>query len=130
MLAGAEVSAATATVATVLALAGTAAGLAAARTASRDVADVLPAAGRSLLAAGYRLDAVQDALVVRPVSALARGVWAADTRVVDGAVRGSAATAGRAGRTLRRASTGVVTDYLTLLVVGAVVAGVAGVALS
>ncbi|MBV1849844.1 NADH-quinone oxidoreductase subunit 5 family protein [Catellatospora tritici] len=52
-----------------------------------DPAQVLGTAG-PFLAGGLGLDAVQDALVVRPVRALARAVTALDTGGVDGAVNG------------------------------------------
>nr|WP_239152480.1 NADH-quinone oxidoreductase subunit L [Virgisporangium aurantiacum] len=63
--------------------------------ARADPADLLPA--RDTLAAAFYLDAVQDALVTRPVLALARWVKRGDEAVVDGAVNGSGATAVRAG---------------------------------
>ncbi|MEU5548524.1 NADH-quinone oxidoreductase subunit L [Micromonospora sp. NPDC047793] len=51
---------------------------------------------RPVLARAFRLDDVQDALVVRPTTALGRLARTADERVVDGAVTGT----GRAARAL------------------------------
>ena len=58
---------------------------------------------RSLFAAGFRLDDVQDRLIVRPVRALAAAVTATDERVVDGAVEGTGDTATRLGALLTAA---------------------------
>ncbi len=58
---------------------------------------------RPFLAAGFRLDAVQDRLVVRPVRALAGLVTTADERVVDAAVEGTGTTATRLGALLASA---------------------------
>ncbi|MET0415104.1 MAG: NADH-quinone oxidoreductase subunit L, partial [Actinoplanes sp.] len=58
---------------------------------------------RPLLAAGFRLDDVQNLLVVRPVRALAQLVTTADERVVDAAVEGTGTTTTRLGGLLATA---------------------------
>ncbi|TWH66671.1 NADH dehydrogenase subunit L [Micromonospora olivasterospora] len=72
------------------------------RDQAADPAAALGALG-PVFAAGFRFDDVQRALVVRPVTALARVVRAGDERVVDGAVEGS----GRAARGLGGALAGL-----------------------
>jgi NADH-quinone oxidoreductase subunit L len=67
-----------------------------------DPAEVLGPA-RGFLAAGFRLDGVQDRLVVRPVRALAGLVKAADEGVVDAAVEGTGTTTTRIGALLASA---------------------------
>ena len=52
---------------------------------------------RPVFAAAFGFDAVQDALVVRPVTALAAAVRRADSGIVDGAVEGTGRTASRVG---------------------------------
>jgi NADH-quinone oxidoreductase subunit L len=104
--------------------------LTAPRLGARDVADAMPVAVRAFLREGYRLDALQNWLVVRPFKALARSVSGGDREVVDALPRGGAALATWAGRGLRRAESGLATGYLTWVVLGAVVVGVAGVVLS
>jgi NADH-quinone oxidoreductase subunit L len=111
----------------VLAAGGVAVGLLAAARPDRDVAAALPAALTAVLREGYRLDAVQDALVVRPVRALARTVAAGDRDVVDAYVRGAAVGSTGAGRLLRRLQTGVVAGQLGWVVAGAVLVGIAGI---
>ncbi|MEV0896440.1 NADH-quinone oxidoreductase subunit L [Actinoplanes sp. NPDC049802] len=68
-------------------------------------ADPALALGRAapLLAAGFRLDDVQNRLVVRPVKALAGLVTATDTHVVDAAVMGAGTGTSRAGDALKAA---------------------------
>ncbi|WP_433300559.1 NADH-quinone oxidoreductase subunit L [Actinoplanes sp. CA-030573] len=58
---------------------------------------------RPFLAAGFRLDDVQQRLVVRPVRALAGLVTTADVRVVDATVEGAGTTATRLGNLLAAA---------------------------
>ena len=58
---------------------------------------------RAFFAAGFRLDDVQNRLIVRPVRALAAAVTATDERVVDGAVEGAGDTATRLGALLAAA---------------------------
>jgi NADH-quinone oxidoreductase subunit L len=123
-----HLSALTGALAVLLSLAGVAGAAAVARRRG-DPLDVLPHRARTALAAGLGVDAVQDRLVVRPVRALARVVTGADREVVDAYVRGGAVLARGAGRGLRRASTGVATGYLAWVVVGALIAAVAGVSL-
>jgi NADH-quinone oxidoreductase subunit L len=115
---------------TLLSLAGIGWALTAHRLGARDVADALPAGLRAFLRSGYRLDEVQDALVTRPVLALARVVAGGDRDVVDAYVRGTATGSQWAGGVLRRAQTGLATGYVAWLVAGAVLVGLAGVVLS
>jgi NADH-quinone oxidoreductase subunit L len=88
-----------------------------------DPADALGRA-RPLLAAGFRLDAVQNRLVVRPVRALARLVTAADEQVVDAAVEGTGTTTTRLGGMLDSAHRITLPDATVLLFTGALVLGV------
>jgi NADH-quinone oxidoreductase subunit L len=70
----------------------------------------------------YYVDELYDRAVVRPVVALCR--WCAeafDQEVIDGAVNGVAAAAGRLAETLRRVQTGFVMNYALSLLVGVVV---------
>jgi NADH-quinone oxidoreductase subunit L len=78
------------------------------------------AAGR-LLANAFYLDAVQDALVTRPATALARLARRADERFVDGAVEGVGAGAGGLGGLLARVHAAAVPRAATALLGGAVV---------
>ena len=115
---------------TLLSLAGIGWALTAPRLGARDVADALPAGLRAFLKSGYRLDDVQDALVVRPVQALARVVAGGDRDVVDAYVRGIAIGSRWAGIGLRRMQGGLATGYVAWLFLGAVLIGLAGVVLS
>ena len=103
-------------------------GVAGAVLAARSARELHPLL-RRVFAAGFGVDAATRAIVVRPVTTLARLVAAGDRDVVDAYVRAAAASARGAGRALRRTQTGGVTGYLTWLAVGAVVVGVAGVGL-
>ena len=123
-----HLSLATGVLAVLLSLAGVGGAVLLARRHGDPLA-VLPQRGRTALADGLGVDAVQDRLVVRPVWALARVVTGADRDVVDAYVRAGAVAARGAGRGLRRVSTGVATGYLTWVVLGAVAAAVAGVSL-
>jgi NADH-quinone oxidoreductase subunit L len=58
---------------------------------------------RALLADGFRLDAVQNRLFVRPVRALAGYAKSADERVVDAAVEGTGTTTSEFGALLTAA---------------------------
>jgi NADH-quinone oxidoreductase subunit L len=58
------------------------------RVAPADDPDRILGTAAPIFASGFRLDDVQDALVVRPVRALARLTRVADASVVDGAVEG------------------------------------------
>jgi NADH-quinone oxidoreductase subunit L len=120
----------TALAGTTLAVVGLTWGLAAARTAERDATVALPAGLRSFLREGYRLDAVQQALVVAPYTALARLVRAGDRDVVDGYVRAVPVASRWGSAVLARAQSGLATGYVAWLVAGAVVASVVGVVLS
>jgi NADH-quinone oxidoreductase subunit L len=86
-----------------------------------DPALTLPA--RRALANAFYLDAVQDALVVRPVIALARIVRRADESVVDGAVESAGAGAFGAGGLLARAHRGSLSRAATAALGGAVLIG-------
>jgi NADH-quinone oxidoreductase subunit L len=100
--------------------------------AARGDADpALVPALRPLFAAGLGLDAVQDALVVRPVRALARAVRRGDERIVDGAVtatgRGTFRLGGAVARLHRagvpRAATAVLGGALLVGLVAALLGG-------
>ncbi|MDG6105265.1 NADH-quinone oxidoreductase subunit L [Dactylosporangium aurantiacum] len=99
----------------------------------RDPAADLPdTASTRLLANAFYLDAVQDALVTRPVTALARLARRTDETVVDGAVDATGAGATGAGALLARAhvaglprATGAVLGGA--VVIAAVIAVVVGV---
>jgi NADH-quinone oxidoreductase subunit L len=79
---------------------------------------------RPLLAAGFRLDAVQNTLVVRPVRALAGLVTAADERVVDAAVEGTGTTTTRLGGLLHSAHRIALPGAAVILFAGALLLGV------
>ncbi|MBW8798947.1 MAG: NADH-quinone oxidoreductase subunit L [Streptomyces sp.] len=88
--------------------------------------------GRQLLgplhrhaAEGFHLDAVYDALFVRPVLAAASLVQFLDREVVDTYVRGAAALPRLLGTAVRRAQTGNVQTYVSALLAGTVVLAVA-----
>jgi len=130
VLAEVEISPVTALIGTLLSLAGIGWALNAPRRGFLDVADALPERQRAFLRDGYRLDDVQDALVVRPVRRLAARVAAADRDVVDGAVRGTVVLTRWGGVRLRRAQTGLATGYLVWVFAGAALVGLAGVVLS
>ncbi|GAA0717877.1 NADH-quinone oxidoreductase subunit L [Dactylosporangium roseum] len=88
----------------------------------RDPAAALPdTAFTRLLANAFYLDAVQDALVTRPVTALARLVRRADERLVDGAVEGVGAATGGAGGLLARMHAAALPRATTAVLGGAVV---------
>jgi NADH-quinone oxidoreductase subunit L len=98
--------------------------------ADRDMALALPPAVRTFLRDGYRLDEVQQALVVRPYGVLARLVRSGDRDVVDGYVRAVPVLARWGSVLLARAQSGLATGYLAWLAAGAVVVGLLGVVLS
>ncbi len=83
---------------------------------------------RDPLVAGYRLDALYDALAVRPTRALASLVRVTDRDVVDAYVRGSGVGARLLGAAVRATQTGNVQTYLTVLLAGAVALAVGAVA--
>jgi NADH-quinone oxidoreductase subunit L len=126
VLAGVHVDIVTGVTGSLLALAGLGWALSAPRLGAPDIADVLPARLRAFLLVGYRLDAVQDRLVVRPAAALARVVGARDRDVLDAAARGTVALARLAGTGARRAQDGLATGYVVWAVFGGVLLGLAG----
>ncbi|MFG2038145.1 NADH-quinone oxidoreductase subunit L [Dactylosporangium sp. NPDC048998] len=93
------------------------------RTSRGDLVAPDTGAGR-LLANAFYLDAVQDALVTRPVVALAGLARQADERLVDGAVEGVGAGAGGLGGLLARAHTAALPRAATAVLGGAVVLAV------
>ncbi len=120
----------TALAATALSVVGLAWGLAAAHTPERDAALALPAGVRALLRDGYRLDAVQHALVVRPYRAAAVAVRGGDRDVVDAYVRVVPVLTRWGAAGLSRSQSGLATGYVAWLALGAVVAGLVGVVFS
>ncbi|RGC70845.1 NADH-quinone oxidoreductase subunit L [Micromonospora sp. MW-13] len=102
------------------------------RDRTADPARVLGPLG-PLSAAGFRLDDVQHALVVRPVGALARAARAGDELVVDGAVEGTArgarglggALAGLHRAALPRAAAGVLAGALLIGLAAVLIGGAA-----
>jgi NADH-quinone oxidoreductase subunit L len=90
------------------------------RDPAADPVRVLGARLAQALSRGLYLDDAQDALVVRPVLALARGTAAVDARVVDGTVEGAGTGSQRLARGLARLQTGNVQLYATGLVLGSV----------
>ncbi len=117
----------TAAVGGFLAVAGLVIGTSRGPAGSPDVADRLPSRLRAAALSGYGYQRVQQALVVRPVQALARVVGAGDRDVVDGYVQAPAVGARFLGAVLRRVQTGVVTGYLSWVAGAAVLLGVAAV---
>jgi len=79
---------------------------------------------RDVLANAFYLDAVQDALVVRPVTGLARLVRRGDESIVDGAVESAGAGAFGAGGLLARAHRAALPRAATAVLGGAVLIGV------
>ncbi|MFE7774341.1 NADH-quinone oxidoreductase subunit L [Streptomyces sp. NPDC057445] len=78
-------------------------------------------------AAGFHLDAVYRTLFVRPVLAAAELVRFLDREVVETYVRGAGTGANGLGRLVRRAQTGNVQTYLSVLLAGSVVLAIAAV---
>lgn len=78
---------------------------------------------RPLFAAGFRLDALQDRLVVRPVRALAQGARLADERVVDAAVEGTGTSTTRLGTVLAAAHRAALPRAAVAVFTGALVLG-------
>jgi NADH-quinone oxidoreductase subunit L len=78
-------------------------------------------------AAGFHVDAAYAAAFVRPTQAAARLVRFLDRAVVDTYVRATAAAPGRLGALTRRAQTGNVQTYLSVLVAGALVLAFAAI---
>lgn len=130
LLASAHIDPMTAVTGALVSLAGVGWALSAPRLGTRDIAVALPDGVRAFLRDGYRLDDVQQALVVRPYRALAALAWTGDRDVVDAYPRGAAAAARVGGTALRRLSSGLATSYLGWAVAGALAIGLAGVVLS
>nr|BFE76719.1 hypothetical protein GCM10020092_100200 [Actinoplanes digitatis] len=78
-----------------------------------------------MFAAGFRIDDLQDRLVVRPVRALATAVRRFDERVVDGAVEGSGTSVTRLGAILSNAHRAALPRAAVAVLAGALVLGVA-----
>ncbi|MDH2389613.1 NADH-quinone oxidoreductase subunit L [Streptomyces sp. HNM0663] len=81
-------------------------------------------------AVGFHIDAVYSTLFVRPVRAAAKLVAFLDREVVDTYVNGSGTGARWLGAAVRRAQTGNVQTYLSVLLAGSVVLALAAVVLS
>jgi NADH-quinone oxidoreductase subunit L len=79
---------------------------------------------RPVLAAAFYLDAVQEALVVRPVAALAWAMRRTDETIVDGAVEATGRGAVDLGTLLGRAHRGALPRAATAVLAGAVLFGV------
>jgi NADH-quinone oxidoreductase subunit L len=79
---------------------------------------------RPLFAAGFRLDDVQDRLVVRPVRALATALRLVDERVVDAAVEGTGTSTTRFGQALANAHRAALPRAAVAVFAGALVLGV------
>ncbi|MBT2376699.1 NADH-quinone oxidoreductase subunit L [Streptomyces sp. ISL-111] len=77
--------------------------------------------------AGFHLDAMYTALFVRPVQLAARLVRFLDRTVVDTYVDGSGAATRLLGTAVRRAQTGNVQAYLSVLLAGSLVLAIAAV---
>jgi NADH-quinone oxidoreductase subunit L len=130
VLDGVRVDVLTAFTGTLLSLAGVGWALTATRLGAKDVAEAIPQPARAFLREGYRLDAVQNALVVTPYRALTRLASAGDRDLVDAYPRGSVVVVRWAGLALRRAQAGLATGYVAWVVLGAVAVGLAGVVFS
>jgi NADH-quinone oxidoreductase subunit L len=85
---------------------------------------------RPLLLDGFRVDAVYDVLVVRPLQALARLVVRADERVVDATVEGTGRGARGLGGVLRRTENGNPQTYISGVLAGVVIIVLAVVVLT
>ena len=66
-------------------------------------------------------DSLNEALFMRPGQALTALLVKGDDKVIDGAVRGVAATALGTGSTLRKTQTGFARSYAALILIGAIV---------
>jgi NADH-quinone oxidoreductase subunit L len=127
LLSGVHVDLSTGVTGVMLSLAGVGWALSAPRLGTPDVAVALPTATRELLRDGFRLDAVQQALIVRPVLALAQVVRSTDRDVIDAYVRGVGPSLRATGNLLRRAHTGLATAYTVWLFLGAAAIALVGV---
>jgi NADH-quinone oxidoreductase subunit L len=79
---------------------------------------------RPLFADGFRLDDMQDRLVVRPVRALATALRVVDERVVDAAVEGTGTSTTRLGVVLANAHRAALPRAAVAVFAGALVLGV------
>ena len=85
------------------------------------IASLFPGVYR-LLMGKYYIDEIYDAVVVRPLVRGAEGVYERfDLKVIDGALNGSAAAAGLAGRGLNVLQSGLVRDYVLAFLIGAII---------
>ncbi|MBK6873965.1 MAG: hypothetical protein IPG94_22065, partial [Kineosporiaceae bacterium] len=112
LLAATHVDPLTAFTGAILSLAGIGWALSAPRLGTADIALALPDGVRAFLRDGYRLDDVQQAVVVRPYRVLARLVGAGDREVVDAYPRGLVVAVRWAGLGLRRFGDGMATSYV------------------
>jgi NADH-quinone oxidoreductase subunit L len=85
---------------------------------------------RGLFANAFYVDAVQNALVVRPVTALARGVRRADESIVDGAVEATGRGTFGLGGLVAAAHRAGLPRAVTAVLGGAALLGLAAVALA
>jgi NADH-quinone oxidoreductase subunit L len=70
----------------------------------------------------WRWDELYDKAIVRPLSALADGLWrVVDVRIIDGAVNGVGYGIGALSQRLRHVQTGLVTNYALAIALGMVV---------
>ena len=96
------------------------------RDTAADPATVLGPARRVFDRAFY-LDDVQDVLVVRPVTALARAVRYGDEQLVDGVVEATGTTTVRVGRVVATRHRAGLPGYALAVLTGAVLIGLAAV---
>ena len=69
----------------------------------------------------WRFDELYDGTVVRPLGALANGLWrVVDTRIIDGAVNGVGFSIGAVSQRLRHVQTGLVSNYALAIALGMV----------
>jgi NADH-quinone oxidoreductase subunit L len=75
-----------------------------------------------VLAEGYRLDALYDRVVIRPLVGAALFLWrVVDERIIDGAVNGLAGGTAGVGRVFRRVQSGIVREYVAAMALGLIV---------
>jgi NADH-quinone oxidoreductase subunit L len=79
---------------------------------------------RPLFAAGFRIDDLQDRLVVRPVRALATALKVVDERVVDAAVEGTGTSTSKLGQVLAGAHRAALPRAAVAVFAGALMLGV------
>jgi NADH-quinone oxidoreductase subunit L len=96
---------------------------------SRPDADPIRVAGplRPVFANAFYLDAVQDALVVRPVTTLARWVRRLDESLVDGAVEGTGRGTVRLGAVVARMHRASLQRAVSAVLGGAALLGIVAV---